>query len=156
MSEALIGLAGIVVGVLLGGIGKYFTQRRDAWARARTSGLLLLADVRTLLAAGPTDPVVAETAVGINSWKAHRETLAGFRRGTFPSGLRAPEWLALAECFAHLERLRAARDKDRGVEEWKKATEQLQRAEKLLNRFENDPPVVPYVVRRSLRLGPPE
>lgn len=114
MDQALIGLAGIVVGALLGGTGKYFTQRRDAWARARTSGLLLLADVRAL------------------------------------RGFRAPEWLALADCFSHLQKLSTAQGGDRGAEWWKEVGAQLQEAEKLLDRFADDPPVFPYVLRRSL------
>jgi hypothetical protein len=55
MGDALIAFAGIVVGALLGGTGKYFTQRRDAWIVTRASGLLLLADVHALCDARRSD-----------------------------------------------------------------------------------------------------
>ena len=150
MDEALVGLAGIVVGALLGGTGRYWLLRRDAWSQARASGLLLLADVRALRAAQPTDRVVSETELGVRSWASAREVLAGFRRGNFPNGYRAPEWLELAGHFARLDQLRNGWEPADGME-WRRAQAELEAAERLLGRFENDPPVFGYVVKGTFR-----
>jgi hypothetical protein len=150
MVEALIGLAGIVIGALLGGSGKYWLLRRDAWREARTSGLLLLAEVRALREADPADPVVSDTELGAKAWEAHRQVLAGFRQGSFPNGYRAPEWLQLARHFAHLKKIHMT-DKPAGDRDWwNRAKQELDAAERLLARFENDPPVFGYVVRGTL------
>ena len=151
MTEALIGLAGIVVGTLLGGTGKYWLLRRDAWREARSSGLLLLADIRALRNAQSAIGVVSDTELGVKSWEAHRQVLAGFRRGNFPSGFRAPEWLELAGHFARLTELYAAGELDADRQRWREAQDELAAAERLLARFEQDPPVFAYVVRASLR-----
>lgn len=150
MDQAIIGLAGIVVGALLGGTGKYFTQRRDAWIQARTSGLLLLADVRALRDAQITDRIVAETEVGVKSWQSHRQVLAGFRRGNYPNGFKASEWLTLASCFAHLNELHATRQMGGDGEWWSCVRRELVAAERLLARFEDDPRVLTYVIRTSV------
>jgi hypothetical protein len=147
VDQALVAVAGIVIGALLGGSGKYFTSRRDAWAKARQGGLLLLAQVRALLAAGPSGTVNADISLGVESWKSHEATLAHFRRGSFPNGFKAPEWLALAACFARLERFQAEPEGGRD-EEWRKSVgDELLAAEQLLEQFEDDPPVLGYVVR---------
>jgi hypothetical protein len=150
MDQALIGLAGIVVGALLGGTGKYFTQRRDAWRQARASGLLLLADVKALLLATDCDPVIARTELGVASWNAQREVLAAFRKGKYPSGFVANEWLSLADCFARLESLYATRPAQHDVEWWGKVRAQLSTAAVLLARFSKDPPVVRSVIKAAL------
>lgn len=150
-NDALIGLAGILVGTLLGGTGKYWLLRRDAWRDARTSGLLLLADVRALLEAQATARVVSDTELGVKSWQSHRQVLAGFRRGNFPNGFRAPEWLELARHFAHLDELYAGHESERGREWWKHAQAELAEAERLLARFEDDPPVLRYIVQARFR-----
>lgn len=150
MDEALVGLVGIVFGALLGGTGRYWLLRRDAWSRARTSGLLLLADVRALRAAQPTDRIVTETEFGVNSWASQREVLAGFRRGNFPNGYRAPEWLELASHFARLGQIRDGWQAADG-EKWRRAQAELEAAEGLLARFEDDPPVFGYVVTGIFR-----
>lgn len=86
----------------------------------------------------------------MKSWESHRAALAHFRRGGFPNGFRAPEWLALAACFARLERFQAEPKADRG-EVWSKSVgEELQAAERLLAPFEEDPPVLSYVVRTGV------
>jgi hypothetical protein len=151
MVQALIGLGGVVVGVLMGGTGKYFTQRRDAWTQARASGLLLLADVSALLDALPTDRVVAETELGVRSWESHRQALAGFRRGIYPNGFKASEWLTLAHCFAQLNKLHATRQTNRNGEWWERVRGELAQAEQLLDQFQNDPRVLPYVIRTGAR-----
>jgi hypothetical protein len=150
MTEALIGLAGVVVGTLLGGTGKYWLLRRDAWSKARTSGLLLLADVRALIAAQAADQVVSDTELGVKSWESQREVLAGFRQGNFPNGFRAPEWLALAAHFAQLRELYGGFQPDRDADRWRRAQHELEAAAGLLARFEQDPPVLGYVVRSAI------
>jgi hypothetical protein len=142
MEQALIGLAGIVVGVLLGGTGTYFTQRRDAWTKA-------------LLAAKRTDPVVARTELGLKSWRRAGKPLARFRVGNYPSGFKAGEWLLLAARFARLERLNGTPQDRRDDEWWATVRAELSAAEELLERFSSDPKVLPYVIRASVseRLG---
>jgi hypothetical protein len=160
MDVALVGAAALVAGTLLGGTGKYFSLRRDAWREARTSGLLLLADVRAIRAAQAPAPVVSDARLMVESWKEeHRRVLAGFRRGMFPHGLVAPEWLTLAGHFTSLERLCAEHRPGEDDDRWRsRAGSDLAGAEGLLARFENDPPVVGYVCwaafRRILRSVP--
>jgi hypothetical protein len=151
VKEALIGVAGIVVGTLLGGTGKYWLLRRDAWSEARTSGLLLLADVRALREAHAGSRVVTDTELGVKSWDSHRQVLAGFRQGNFPNGFRAPEWLELAGHFAHLKELDTTHQPERDGDRWSDAQDELVATERLLARFEQDPPVFGYVVRAALR-----
>ena len=153
MDQALIALAGIVVGAVLGGTGKYFTQRRDAWSQARTSGLLLLAEVRAVRQQGSTGSA-ADPQAAVTCWESQRAVLAGFRRGNYPNGLRANEWLTLADRFTKIRNLSqqdsvdvAARRRD--------ADASLAEAEKLLARFEDDPPVFSYVLLSALRLRGP-
>jgi hypothetical protein len=149
VAEALIGLAGVVIGTALGGTAKYWSLRRDAWRAARTSGLLLLADVRALRAAEPSAAVVANTRLAVATWEAHRQTLAGFRQGSFPNGFKAHEWLELAGHFARLEQIDADRQLG-GDGWWSRAEAALADAERLLDRFESDPPVLGYVLRAGL------
>jgi hypothetical protein len=155
VDEALIGglagIAGAVLGAVLGGTGKYWLLRRDAWMEARRSGLLLLADVRALCGAEPGSRVVTGTELGLKSWEAHREVLAGFRRGRFPNGFRASEWLELARHFAQLKELHTACPTDGDGDRWSKAQAELVAAERLLVRFELDPRVLPYVIWGTLR-----
>jgi hypothetical protein len=151
VEEALIGLAGIVVGTVLGGTGKYWLLRRDAWRDARTSGLLLLADVRALRKAQATARIVSTTELGAKSWRAQRKVLAAFRRGNFPNGFRAPEWLELAGHFAQLEQLYGEHRGDVEGEWWTRAQEEFDAAERLLARFGDDPPVFAYVLGSRLR-----
>jgi hypothetical protein len=145
MVSALIGLVGVIGGLILGGTGKYFNQRRDAWLQARAAGLLLLADIRTLCDdhTEKTDTVVAETALGAKSWESQRRALAGFRRGTYPSGVTASEWLKLAGLFAKLDKI----NKARGENWWTEAKRELIAVKLLLAQFERDPPVLPSVAR---------
>jgi hypothetical protein len=150
LTALLSGVGGALLATLVGGTGKYWALRRDAWTLARTSGLLLLADVRELLAAKPTDDVVATTRLGVASWEAHRETLAAFRRGSFPNGYQAKEWLDLAVHFARLERL-GARPEANDTAWWLEAKNSLTAAEELLRRFQDDPRIVGYVLAGSFR-----
>jgi hypothetical protein len=149
MDSALIGLAGVIGGLVLGGTGKYFTQRRDAWLQARASGLLLLADIRALCDAQSTDAVVAETELGTKSWESERQALAGFRRGSYPSGLTAPEWLRLARHFTELNKIYATPEKDRKGDWWTDARCELVGARELLARFGFDPPVLWHVIKNG-------
>ncbi|MEY2513625.1 MAG: hypothetical protein QOJ89_983 [bacterium] len=146
MSAAIVGLVGIVVGALLGGTGKYFTQRRDAWLKARASGLALLAEVRAVraaLAAGRLTTVVA-----IEGWTTHGEVLASFRRGNYPSGLVASEWLKLAAGFAELATLDAKAVRD---EAWtERVDHELRAAQEILKGFEHDPAVLPSVIEAGV------
>jgi hypothetical protein len=152
VSEALIGVAGIFVGSLLGGTGKYWLLRRDAWAEARSSGLLLLADIRALREARFGAVVVSDTELGVKTWEVHRKVLAGFRRGNFPNGFRAPEWLELAGHFARLKELYATGKPDTyGAWWWRGVQVELAAAERLLTRFNDDPPVFGYVVSAIFR-----
>jgi hypothetical protein len=154
MDQALIGLAGIVIGILLGGTGKYFTQRRDAWIQARASGLLILADVCALLDAQPDDPVVAGTELGVKTWESHRQTLAAFRKGTYPNGFKANEWLCLARHFAALETLNAKRpSSEEDGAWWVCAQREFVEAKRLLARFEKDPPVVRHAILNVFEKG---
>jgi hypothetical protein len=150
VDAAVTGLAGVAIGTALGGTGKYFSLRRDAWREARTSGLLLLADVQALRDVDATDEFVAHSRLGTKSWRAQCQTLASFRRGSYPSGFRAPEWLTLAGHFAQLERLDAARVAKEG-DWWSSAQTELAGAEKLLAHFANDPPVLTYVLEAPWR-----
>jgi len=154
--EALIGLAGVVIGAVLGGTGKYWSLRRDAWKAARASGLLLLADVRALCSAKSSDSVLVNTQLGATSWEAHGRSLAEFRQGNFPNGFRAPEWLMLASHFARLEQLSAERPAGSAGEWWAQAQAELAAAESLLRRFEDDPPVLGYVVRAAIGAKQPD
>jgi hypothetical protein len=147
VDQALVAVAGIVIGALLGGSGKYFTSRRDAWAEARASGLLLLANVRAVREVHLSEPFNPEASFGVKGWESHGAILAHFRRGSFPNGFKAPEWLAVAACFARLESFRAAPKADRDVEWSKSVDSELLAAERLLAPFEADPPVFGYVVR---------
>ena len=147
MTEAVYGVIGVVLGVLLGGTGKYWSLRRDAWKDARAAGLLLLADVRALCAAGPADAIGRETQLGVKTWEAHRTVLATFRRGRFPNGLKAPGWLDLAGHFARLKQLDADRaGPDQDASWWEAVQTELRQAESLLAAFERDPWVFVYVV----------
>jgi hypothetical protein len=151
--EGLIGLAGIVVGALLGATGTYFRLRRDAWTEARANGLVLLADVSALLDdAHPTDQVVAGTPLVIKTWDARAEALVRFRRGNYPSGLEAGKWLELAGHFAKLRELGAqTRAADAS---WRRdVKKELIGAQALLKHFERDEPVLPYVIATGLRRG---
>jgi hypothetical protein len=153
MDSALIGVAGVAIGTALGGTNKYFSERRDAWKEARTSGLLLLADVRALREAQSTAQIVSDTRLGVKSWESHRQVLAGFRRGRFPNGFLARDWLKLANHFAHLEQLYAERQ-SKGKVWWSRAQTELEAAESLLARFEFDPRVVGYVLSPKRWLEP--
>jgi len=147
VTEALIGLVGVIVGALLGGTGKYWLLRRDAWREARTSGLLTLADVRTAIAC--TDParLTARLRLLLKTWETHREVLAAFRQGNFPNGFRGPEWLELAGHMALLQDVADTLDSINVTA----ARGELEATERLLSRFEADPPVVGYVIRASFR-----
>jgi hypothetical protein len=111
----------------------------------------LLADVRALCGAEPGSRVVSATELGVKSWEAHREVLAGFRRGNFPNGFRAAEWLELARHFAQLKERDPASVTNRDGDRWSDAQAELVAAERLLARFEQDPPVFGYVIRSALR-----
>lgn len=150
MDQVLVAVVGVVIGAVLGGSGKYFTSRRDAWAETRASGLLLLAEVRALLEIRLSEMVDAGASLGVKSWESHQTTLAHFRRGSFPNGFKAPEWLALAACFARLKRFEAEPKADRGDEWARMAGDELLDAERLLAPFEQDPPVFSYVVRTGV------
>lgn len=150
MVEALIGgVGGVLLGTLLGGTGKYWLLRRDAWSEARTSGLLLLADVCALYKVQPDARIVSDTELGVRSWESHRQVLAGFRRGNFPNGFQAAEWLELAGHFAQLKELLASQPNG-DADWWSRAQAELGSAELLLARFEHDPRVFGYVVRATL------
>jgi hypothetical protein len=150
VEEALIAIAGAVVGTALGGTGKYWLLRRDAWREARTSGLLLLADVRALCQAEAGARIVTDTEFGVKTWESQRQVLAGFRRGNFPNGYRAPEWLELAGHFAELREFYSEYHPDENDDLWRRAKEKLAAAECLLVRFREDPPVFWYVVKGSI------
>jgi len=150
--EALIGLAGIVVGALLGATGTYFRLRRDAWTEARANGLVLLADVRALRRAEPTDQVVAGTQLGIKTWDSRAEALVRYRRGNYPSGLKARDWLELAGHFAQLRELGAS-TRAADASWWGDVQQELSGAEGLLAHFEKDEPVLAYVIVTGQREG---
>jgi hypothetical protein len=150
MDEALIGALGVIIGVVIGGAATYFTTRRDAWILARARGLVLLADVRATLAPRPAGEM-ADVSGLLASWEAHREGLAAFRRGNFPNGFRAPEWLALAACFARLAALDAIAQPRRDSE-WQAAVDdEVKAVEVQLRRFADDPRVFRYVVRARFK-----
>ena len=93
---------------------------------------------------------VVDTELGVKTWEAHREVLAGFRRGSFPNGFRAAGWLQLARTFARLKELEFQRQKHGNNEWWRAAQPELSEAERRLQRFENDPRVVLYTIRSAL------
>jgi len=146
---ALIGVAGVIGGLVLGGVGKYFTQRRDAWLEARAAGLLLLADIRRY-AALIDDGSIAAVELGVKSWEQQREALARFRRGSYPSGLKAPEWLRLAAHFAQLQTLSGSDKRSPRAE----VQCELKGIVELLTPFERDQAVLPYVLKTGLRKVP--
>jgi hypothetical protein len=150
--EAVIGLAGIVVGALLGATGTYFRLRRDAWIEARANALLLLADVRALRHAKATDEVVARTQLGVKTWDARAEALVRYRRGNYPSGLRAGGWLELAGHFARLRTLGASTRRP-DASWWREVQKELTGAHGLLTHFEKDEPVLAYVIVTGAREG---
>ena len=141
MDQALIGLAGIVVGALLGATGTYWRLRRDAWSEARANGLILLAAVRAALDDGGATEALLET------WDERREVLAKFRRGNYPTGFKAPEWLLLAGCFERLRSLQATDSPSRP----RLVRNELRTARRLLRPFKEDPSVLPYVLVSSLK-----
>ena len=149
-NPAVIGVVGIVVGAVLGGTGKYFTQRRDAWVRARASGLALLAQVRWARVALAEGHLTTEISVA--DWKTHGPVLASFRPGNYPSGLNASQWLELARLVTVLARLDAM--PYRGGTWMSSATYELRNAQKILDRFEHDPPVLASVIRTSASRHP--
>ena len=154
VTAALAGAAGVLLGAFAGGITKYWGLRRDAWSEARASGLILLADVRALRAAESSGaPVVSDTELGVKSWRSHRQVLAKFRRGNFPSGFYADEWLELARHFALLEKLHGQSETEADPNRWKRAQSELAAAEDLLVQFEEDPKVFWYVL--GFRVQPP-
>jgi hypothetical protein len=147
VDSALIGIAGAVLGLFLGGTGKYFTQRRDAWLPARAAGLQLLANIRALGDVSDGDSAVAACDTAIGAWALQGEALAVFRRGSYPSGLKASEWLKLATCFATLERLSSTRGEDWQAD----IKQQFNDVERLLKPFENDPAVVSFVFKTGCK-----
>lgn len=152
MDEALIGLAGIVVGVLLGAAGTYFRLRRDLWAEARANALVLLADVRALKSR-PSDQVLADTLLVTKNWDSRGEALVRFRRGNYPSGLKACEWLKLAGHFAELRKLSARGVSPADTQCLGDVQKELKGAEVVLDGFASDPPVLPYVVATGVKEG---
>ena len=159
-ASALIGLAGVGVGALLSGAGKYWTGRRDAWRQARASGLLVLGDLRALnqiKRTGDTDQQslacvrrdAARTA--ILTWAAQREILAAFRPGTYPNGLTASQWLELSDRFARLAQLEAEHVCGCDERWWSEARSELQGAQENLACFENDPRVVWHAIKKILK-----
>jgi hypothetical protein len=151
LAGALAGVAGVVLGTVLGGTGKYWLLRRDAWSEARASGLILLADVRAVREAEPGARVVSDTELGVKSWDSHRQVLAKFRRGNFPNGFQAKEWLELARHFALLKELNSRSQTDELGDWWNSAESELAAAERLLVRFERDPKIFWYVVWATIR-----
>jgi hypothetical protein len=158
MDEALIALAGVVVGALLGGTGTYFRLRRDLWSDARANGLVLLAEVQALKSR-PHGQLFAGTLLAIKSWDFRREALVKFRRGNYPSGLRAREWLELAGHFEALRALsaRAAPPDDTNecneCEECTNVKNELEGAARILTGFARDQAVLPHVVATGVREG---
>jgi hypothetical protein len=150
VQEALIAIGAAILGTAAGGTGKYWLLRRDAWREARTSGLLLLADVRALCKAKASDRIVTDTEFGVKTWGSQREVLAGFRKGNFPNGYKAPEWLELAGLFAELKELYSKYQARQNDDLWRDAKKKLGDAKCLLDRFEDDPSVFWYVVKASV------
>jgi hypothetical protein len=149
VDEALIGLAGIVVGAVLGALGTYFRLRRDAWSDARATGLVLLAAISAARQGSAHSEGVGRL---LELWGKRGEVLAKFRRGNYPSGLPGPDWLLLAEHIASLRALQAS-DRPRDPAWSKLAGEQLDGAEHLLRSFKSDPPVFSYFVVTVLKGG---
>jgi hypothetical protein len=76
--------------------------------------------------------------------------LGWVRQGNFPNGFRAPEWLKLPGHFAHLKELYGTGQLDADDDRWRDAQGEVAAAERLLARFEHDPPVFAYVVRAAI------
>jgi hypothetical protein len=149
VDQALIGLAGVFVGAVgtaFTGAGKYFTNRRDAWIVARASGLILLADARATLASQSHGGDIDISPL-LTSWQANRVILAGFRRGAYPSGFRASEWLALAAGFARLTTLNEVKQCERDARWQAAASNEARGVEALLDDFADDPKVFSSVLR---------
>jgi hypothetical protein len=142
VNEAVLGLAGVVAGLVVGNTGKYFGQRRNAWREARGAGLIVLADVRALHAA-PAGRRLAGARRLAASWDANRQVLATFRRGTYPNGLMAYEWVRLADAFARL----AACLPPAAADWWEDAQPHLHTIEDILSDFMYDPAVVWHNIR---------
>jgi hypothetical protein len=89
------------VGFLVGSSFTYFSGRRDSWLKARASGLIMLAAIQDALClANRRDNQGIATSIAL--WEKHREVLAGFRRGRYPSGLTSTQWLEVAAEFSLL------------------------------------------------------
>jgi hypothetical protein len=149
----VVGLIGASAGLVVGNSSKYFGQRRDAWREARAAGLNVLADVRALRAL-PEGAGIATAQRLARTWAAERQMLATFRRGNYPNGLTAVEWVTVADAFAHLEaRLPMAPDAESVAPDaesgswWKEVQPQLRLIETVLADFKHDPSVVRHVSR---------
>jgi len=167
MDSAVIGLAGVVAGLVVGNGGKYFGQRRDAWREARAAGLIVLADMRALRSA-PQGARLATAHTLVETWAAKREVLASFRRGNYPNGFKAEEWVKVAGALGRLEAslltatevglapAGASSDADPVLEEtsaphwWVEVERHLRRSEKILSDFEHDPGVVWHNIRAGV------
>jgi hypothetical protein len=158
MTEAAFGVIGVLLGGILGGGASYFMTRRQSWSSARASALLMLEELAlldTALARWEVSdlPVWAED-LGVASWEEHRQALT-FRKGYYPSGLNATEWLRLADTFVNL---RVLHEWDANVrdEVWReRAIENFARAKALLLQFELDPPAFATFLSNLLRSARP-
>jgi len=102
VSAAVFGIIGVVVGGFIATSATYFMDRRRAWTEARAAGLQVISELAPVCEALkhkrlPSSELCARV------WEQHRTALL-FRPGTFPSGLKAAEWLELAESFNRLGR----------------------------------------------------
>ena len=126
MSDALIGVAGVIVGATLGGTGKYFTARKGgSCERLVGSGRCSRAPRGSLQRCpGGRQQRNWELNVGVTSPHAR-----GIPARTFPNGFKAAGWLCLAGKFARLKELDPVRRMDGSAAWWRNALRTVARLE---------------------------
>jgi len=152
--EAAFALIGVLLGGILGAGASYLMVRRKSWSDARAAALRILEDLHLaeIVLGQGTDYEFPPWAgdLGVRSWQRHREALT-FRKGYYPSGLHALEWLELAATFGDLRLLNewsaSERDEAWGVSAHKNVTY----AQSLLKQFEDDPPALKTFLRNLVR-----
>jgi len=140
MTEAVFGVVGVVLGAILGAGASYFMVRRKSWSDARDAALLLLEELHVAqraLERGTYEP----GGLGVAAWQNNRRALT-FRKGCYPSGLHALEWLDLAAAFDNLRLLDRCSSSERDETWLVTAHDNIEHARRLVHPFELDPPVL--------------
>jgi hypothetical protein len=132
-------------------LSAYWLDRHRGWLAARTAGLLIYDDLEQAhaqLESPSANVAVAKEAIesSLQAWDAHREALL-YRRGTFPSGVSANQWLDLG---AHFRKLKALEEQANPVEYAKTEISSLLAG---LATFKEDRYTAPRIVRNALGIA---